>query len=140
MIDHARLATLRDRFAALRGDYARSGEEVRTFALQLGRERAALVVAVSAGIVRDRQRRNPHLAAITPEKVAHDPDTAALVEGMADAELEAAGVKPAQINNLRAREIVLARKRKAHEHLGARVRVWSSYMEGIERLAAEYSA
>jgi len=59
---------------------------------------------------------------------------------MADAELEAAGVKPAQINNLRAREVVLARKRKAHEHLGARVRVWSSYMEGIERLAAEYSA
>lgn len=140
MIDHARLAALRDRFEALKSDYARAGAEVQAFAKQCTRERADLCAAVVGSVTTERIRRNPDHAKFEPERFATDPAVVEKVAGFSYDELEAAGAKPAQINTLRGRDIVLGRKRKAHEQLGARVRVWSSYMDGIERLAAEHGA
>lgn len=140
MIDQSRLAALRDRFASLRGDYVRMGDEVAALAKQCASERADLCAALVGSITAEHVRRNVDHAKLEPERFATDPLTVTKVSGMTYAELEAAGVKPAQINSVRARETVLARKRTAHAHVGARVRVWAAYMEGVERLAAEYSA
>lgn len=140
MIDYARLAALRDRFDALKSDYARAGDELRAFAKQCTREHADLRAAVVGSVTTERIRRYPDQARLEPEQFATDPAVVDKVSSMSYDELEAAGASPAQINSLRARDIVLARKRRAHEQLGARVRTWASYMESIERLAAEHGA
>lgn len=138
MIDHARLASLRGRLAELRSSYVRSGEDVRNLATEIERERAMLVAAVAGRIVRDRKRFNPHLPKITPEQVALDPDVVVMAQD--EDELSKSGVRPEYIKALRARELVLSRRRKQHEELGARVRVWAAYMAGVEALASEMGA
>lgn len=114
MIDVARLVALRSRYSELRADYQRRGADLRAATSQLARDRSAMLAA--------------------------HPELADRLDEMSAEELKAAGISSTAMVTLRATETALARKRRAHEQLGSRIRVWSSYMESIERLAAEHGA
>lgn len=114
MIDIDRLNQLRDHYANLRADYTHRSEAVRMEAAQLARDRNALMAA--------------------------HPKISAQLEAMDDAALESKGVNVMQVAKLRSRSQALINKRTQLDLLGARVRAWSAYMQGVEALAKEYAA